>query len=99
MCFATPSGGRAIHGRRSAHQAPVVPQRHELPPRGYIEALRRDDELCHDESWSWMQPPRHALGAVLLEQGRLQEAEAAFAKAWAGADVKIPASCYCRPGS
>ena len=45
-------------------------------------ALRRsvdlDDALPYDEPWGWMQPTRHALGALLLEQGRVGEAEAVF---------------------
>ncbi|MDF2234191.1 hypothetical protein P2H44_16635 [Albimonas sp. CAU 1670] len=45
-------------------------------------ALRRsvelDDGLPYDEPWGWMQPTRHALGALLLEQGRVEEAEAAY---------------------
>jgi tetratricopeptide (TPR) repeat protein len=45
-------------------------------------ALRRsvalDDALPYDEPWGWMQPARHALGALLLEQGRVDEAEAVF---------------------
>jgi tetratricopeptide (TPR) repeat protein len=44
------------------------------------EAVRRDDELRYDEPWGWMQPTRHALGALLLEQGRLEEAEAVYRK-------------------
>ena len=34
--------------------------------------------LPYDEPWGWMQPIRHALGALLLEQGRAAEAEAAY---------------------
>ena len=30
-------------------------------------AIQADDELIYDEPWGWMQPPRHALGALLLE--------------------------------
>ncbi|MEM9031609.1 MAG: tetratricopeptide repeat protein [Pseudomonadota bacterium] len=45
-------------------------------------ALRRsvalDDALPYDEPWGWMQPARHALGALLLEAGRVAEAEAVF---------------------
>lgn len=45
-------------------------------------ALRRcvalDDALPYDEPWGWMQPARHALGALLLEQGRVEESEAVF---------------------
>ncbi len=42
------------------------------------EAVRRDDALHYDEPWGWMQPARHALGALLLEQGRAAEAEAVY---------------------
>ncbi len=42
------------------------------------EAVRRDDSLNYDEPWGWMQPARHALGALLLEQGRLTEAEQVY---------------------
>lgn len=42
------------------------------------EAVRRDDALPYDEPWGWMQPPRHALGALLLEQGQVAEAEAVY---------------------
>jgi tetratricopeptide (TPR) repeat protein len=37
-------------------------------------AVARDDRLPYDEPWGWMQPARHALGALLLEQGRVDEA-------------------------
>lgn len=42
------------------------------------DAVRRDEELRYDEPWGWMQPAAHALGALLLEQGRLSEAEAVY---------------------
>jgi tetratricopeptide (TPR) repeat protein len=42
------------------------------------EAVRRDDELRYDEPWGWMQPARHALGALLVEQGKYDEAEAVY---------------------
>jgi tetratricopeptide (TPR) repeat protein len=42
------------------------------------EAVRRDDALNYDEPWGWMQPARHALGALLLEQGRFVESEAVY---------------------
>jgi len=32
------------------------------------------DQLNYSEPWSWMQPPRHALGTLLLEQGHVTEA-------------------------
>ncbi|MCF6231490.1 MAG: tetratricopeptide repeat protein [Rhodobacteraceae bacterium] len=37
-----------------------------------------DDTLPYDEPWGWMQPTRHALGALLLEQGHVAEAEAVY---------------------
>jgi len=38
------------------------------------EAIHLDDALPYDEPWGWMQPTRHAYGALLLEQGRVEEA-------------------------
>lgn len=37
-----------------------------------------DDHLYYNEPWVWMQPPRHALGALLLEQGRVEEAAGVY---------------------
>ena len=34
-------------------------------------AIELDDALPYDEPWGWMQPTRHAYGALLLEQGRM----------------------------
>lgn len=42
------------------------------------EAVRMDDGLRYDEPWGWMQPVRHALGALLLEKGWIEEAEAVY---------------------
>ena len=36
------------------------------------QAVALDDNLPYDEPWGWMQPVRHALGALLLEQGRVE---------------------------
>lgn len=41
-------------------------------------AIALEDALPYDEPWGWMQPIRHALGALLLEQGRAVEAEAVY---------------------
>ena len=41
-------------------------------------SVELDDALPYDEPWGWMQPTRHALGALLLEQGRVEEAEAVY---------------------
>jgi tetratricopeptide (TPR) repeat protein len=42
------------------------------------EAVRRDDALHYDEPWGWMEPVRHALGALQLEQGRIADAEVTY---------------------
>jgi tetratricopeptide (TPR) repeat protein len=42
------------------------------------DAVAIEDALPYDEPWGWMQPTRHALGALLLEQGRIEEAEAVY---------------------
>jgi len=41
-------------------------------------AVALEDDLPYDEPWGWMQPVRHALGALLLEQGRTADAEAVY---------------------
>ncbi len=41
-------------------------------------AVELEDDLDYDEPWGWMQPTRHALGALLLEQGHIDEAEAVY---------------------
>lgn len=42
------------------------------------ESVRLDDALNYDEPWGWMQPARHALGALLLEQKHYADAEAVY---------------------
>ncbi len=42
------------------------------------EAVARDDSLSYTEPWAWMHPPRHALAALLLDQGHVAEAEAVY---------------------
>jgi tetratricopeptide (TPR) repeat protein len=37
-------------------------------------AVALEDHLPFNEPWGWMQPVRHALGALLLEQNRVEEA-------------------------
>jgi len=41
-------------------------------------AIALEDGLPYDEPWGWMQPIRHALGALMLEQGRVAEAEQVY---------------------
>ncbi|MEM7118946.1 MAG: hypothetical protein AAF614_41395 [Chloroflexota bacterium] len=60
-----------------------------------FEHLRRSvhlyDNLNYAEPWAWMQPPRHALGALLLEQGHVAEAAAIY-KADLGLDDTLQRS-------
>lgn len=95
-------------------------------------AVAAQDALTYDEPPGWMQPARHALGALLLQGGRAVVAEEVFREdqrrnpanawsllgleqalraqgrdadadalrpsleaAWARADVRPPAACYC----
>ena len=56
-------------------------------------AVELDDNLPYDEPWGWMQPTRHALGALLMAQGRLEEAEAAY-RADLGLDGQLRRACW-----
>jgi len=42
------------------------------------KAVDMQDNLNYDEPWGTMQPIRHALGGLLLEQNNLEEAESVF---------------------
>ena len=42
------------------------------------KAVALYDTLNYSEPWSWMMPPRHALGALLLEQGHVDEAATVY---------------------
>lgn len=41
-------------------------------------ATALSDGLVYDEPWGWMQPPRHALAALLMDQGQFEEAETIY---------------------
>lgn len=66
-----------------------------------FEHLRKsveiDDTLPYDEPWGWMQPTRHALGALLIEQGLHKEAEAVY-RADLGLDATLSRACQ-HPGN
>ncbi|PFH57764.1 hypothetical protein XA68_14591 [Ophiocordyceps unilateralis] len=53
------------------------------------DAMTLYDGLPFDEPWGWMQPVRHAYGALLLEQGHLAEALAVY-RADLGLDDSLP---------
>lgn len=56
------------------------------------KSVELDDALPYDEPWGWMQPARHALGALLLEQGHVEEAEAVY-RSDLGIDGKLSRAC------
>jgi tetratricopeptide (TPR) repeat protein len=56
------------------------------------KSVELDDNLPYDEPWGWMQPTRHALGALLLEQGRVEEAESVY-RADLGLDGTLSRAC------
>lgn len=56
------------------------------------KSVELDDNLPYDEPWGWMQPTRHALGALLLEQGRVRDAEAVY-RSDLGLDGKLSRAC------
>lgn len=51
---------------------------HEAAFRHLREAVELEDNLPYDEPWGWMMPSRHALGALLLDQGQVKEAAEAY---------------------
>ncbi|GKZ24388.1 hypothetical protein AbraIFM66951_001316 [Aspergillus brasiliensis] len=59
-------------------------------------ALRRaidiEDKLPYSEPWSWMQPSRHAYAALLMEQGRLEDAAQTY-RADLGLDNTLVRQC------
>jgi len=61
------------------------------------QAIELDDSLPYDEPWGWMQPARHAYGALLLEQGRVEEAAKVY-EADLGLDPTLSRPCQ-HPGN
>jgi hypothetical protein len=60
-------------------------------------AVALDDGLPYDEPWGWMQPARHAYGALLLEQGLVADAESVY-RADLGLDGTLARPCQ-HPGN
>ncbi|KAK8115508.1 hypothetical protein PG984_012010 [Apiospora sp. TS-2023a] len=64
--------------------------RHEEEAYAHLRtAIARDDNLPYDEPWGWMQPTRHAYGALLMERAHYAEAAAVYAEDL-GLDGKLP---------
>ncbi len=63
-------GEKMLDGELEYHRG-----NHEVGYAHLREAVYRDDNLEYIEPWAWMHPPRHALAALLAEQGHYGEAE------------------------
>jgi len=61
------------------------------------KAIEMEDALPYDEPWGWIQPVRHALGALTLEQGRIEQAEQAYREDL-GLTGNLPRACI-HPGN
>jgi tetratricopeptide (TPR) repeat protein len=66
-------GAALLDGELAYHQG-----RHEEAYRHLRHAVELDDDLSYTEPWAWMHPPRHALAALLLDQGHVAEAEQVY---------------------
>ncbi|KAI2635830.1 TPR domain protein [Hypomontagnella submonticulosa] len=53
------------------------------------KSIERSAALPYDEPWGWMQPPSHAYGALLLEQGHFDQAIEVYAEDL-GINSKLP---------
>lgn len=66
-------GAALLDGELAYHQS-----RHDEAYGHLRQAVELDDNLSYTEPWAWMHPPRHALAALLLDQGHHEEAEAVY---------------------
>jgi tetratricopeptide (TPR) repeat protein len=66
-------GAALLDGELAYHQG-----RHEQAYAHLRQAVELDDALSYTEPWAWMHPPRHALAALLLDQGHAAEAEQVY---------------------
>jgi tetratricopeptide (TPR) repeat protein len=66
-------GEKMLDGELEYHKG-----NHQVAYEHLRESVRRDDNLEYIEPWAWMHPPRHALAALLLEQGHSEEAEEVY---------------------
>ncbi|MCV3210046.1 hypothetical protein OHD62_19580 [Mesorhizobium sp. YC-39] len=66
-------GAALLDGELAYHQG-----RHDEAYVRLRQAVELDDNLSYTEPWAWMHPPRHALAALLLDQGHREEAEQVY---------------------
>jgi tetratricopeptide (TPR) repeat protein len=72
-CSILAVGEKMLDGELEYHRG-----NHERAYADLREAVYRDDNLEYLEPWPWMHPPRHALAALLAEQGHYGEAEQVY---------------------
>ncbi|OGM49859.1 tetratricopeptide repeat domain protein [Aspergillus bombycis] len=63
---------------RAAVPSTRLNRNYEVAFASLREAIQREDALPYSDPPPWMQPVRHALGGLLLEQNRVEEAEVLF---------------------
>jgi tetratricopeptide (TPR) repeat protein len=63
-------GAELLDGELAYHKGA-----HQTAYKHLRRAVDLDDNLSYTEPWAWMHPPRHALAALLLDQGHVEEAE------------------------
>ena len=66
-------GAALLDGELAYHKG-----RQDEAYRQLRRAVKLDDNLFYTEPWAWMHPPRHALAALLLDQGQVSEAEQVY---------------------
>ncbi len=66
-------GGALLDGELAYHKG-----RRDEAYEHLRRAVELDDNLSYTEPWAWMHPPRHALAALLLDQGHVAEAEQVY---------------------
>jgi tetratricopeptide (TPR) repeat protein len=66
-------GEKMLDGELEYHKG-----NHQAAYEHLRQSVRRDDNLQYIEPWAWMHPPRHALAALLAEQGHYEEAEQVY---------------------
>jgi len=66
-------GSSMLRGEMAYHEGRFDDAFHHLR-----ESVSLSDALHYSEPWPWMHPPRHALGALLAEQGHFDEAGDVF---------------------
>lgn len=68
----------AIAPEMLAGEIALARKQHDVAITHFERAVRLEDGLVYTEPYEWHYPPRHALGAALLDAGRAMEAETVY---------------------